>query len=336
MAGANIDRNVYSGSSLVDGWANRPSNGDNIFEGANAIRATRGDLRAALAEEHVISSEDLAIGEHVEGSAKCFVIDDENPGGITDSSRGRMRFNESSRALDISNGDSWIPLGNFFPGMISMSAVVPNPAVDGWALCDGRLVTESEANGLYRRLITRLVNSTAVSVTLPDLRNQFVRGASAPRSGEVDPPATRAVLTSQEHAFENHTHLMDHTHGASITAGGDTGNGRTGTGTWIEGAFTSPVNDGAHTHTFTAVRTAGTRHGAGLGTANARDNPDPSVGTTTTTGSVHSHVIERYHGLTKEAGNAANPTYGVPANEYNTDPNETRPDNIALYYVIKL
>lgn len=327
--GANRNKLANEATEIKNAnWENSPANSDALFRGSGNIRETRSEIKRALSQEHEITTveDGDTIGTHVLGSARCYVLEDSTDDIPLDSdtSKGRMRFYEDTKKFEIRSSSAWVGVAPLFPGLITMSAVEPNPVTDGWALCDGTTVTETDDGGIYKNLIKALDN-TATTVNLPDLRDQFIRGASS----------TRAVLTSQEHAFQNHTHLMDHTHGADMTNGVDTGNGRTGTGTWNTGTFTRE-DDGEHAHKFEAVIRRDADINAGAFTRYGRAN-SPQEGTTKLDGeSKHSHAIERYYGLTKKAGNAALVDYNVPENEYNTDDNETRPDNIALYFVIKL
>ena len=342
MGATNPDR--FFGENIVTGgWVNNPADASKVFQGAGFIRSTRKDLRAAISTEHVLNDEDFEIGEHAEGSAKCYVLDDAQASvqGGPDKARGRMRFNKEERSLAVSDGEGFIPLGSFFPGQITMSAVAPNEIIDGWALCDGRNVTVNEADGLYARLIRRLTgNSNATQARLPDLRDQFIRGWSASRqvvnSQTVGTGASASdVYNYQEHAFEDHKHEMSHTHGATLAGGRDGNNvGRTGVVTeWNNGA-PEIDDDGRHRHNFVAIRN--TRRTSDFIGTTVKGADDPSEGTTVENDlSDHNHQIPRYYGTSGFAGITADSSKGITQIDYNTA-DETRPDNVAMFYVIKL
>ena len=330
-------------------WINSPANADNVFTGAQEIRSTRAGLRAALSQEHHTEPTEpgIATGEHVVGSAKCYVESGTDlaaaPGGSPESLKGRMRFNEARRQLLIHNGteNGWLPMGGVYPGLVSMSFVKPIPEQDGWVVLEGQTIDRVDSEGnptIYDALIRRLTNSLTPpgSLTLPNLQNQFVRGVDAAGTRAPKVENTTAIVDEQEHAFQQHTHKMDHTHGANVVNGRDTGAGRTGviaaTG-WNEGAPTI-TNDGSHRHNFVAIR--GTRRTSDRVGIAVKGAEDPSEGTTVENDlSDHHHEIPRYNGITGTAGNAENVAFGLTENSYNTA-NETRPDNVAFYYVMKL
>lgn len=79
------------------------------------------------------------------------------------------------------------------PGTI---AAWPSRAIPaGWAPCDGRSIDKAW-NGALQTLFP--------SGHLPDLRGQFLRGAS--EGSQVDPDGPRAPLTPQGDAFRSHSH----------------------------------------------------------------------------------------------------------------------------------
>ena len=344
MGATNPDR-FFGDNIVTGGWVNNPADASKVFQGAGFIRSTRRDLRAAISTEHVLNDEDFEIGEHAEGSAKCYVLDDAQAsvqGGV-DNARGRMRFNKEERSLAVSDGEGFIPLGSFFPGQITMSAVAPNEVIDGWALCDGRNVTVNEADGLYARLIRRLTgNSNATQARLPDLRDQFIRGWSASRqvvnSQTVSTGASASdVYNYQEHAFEDHKHEMSHTHGATLTEGRDGNNaGRTGVVTAWNNGTPAIDDDGRHRHNFTAVLERDGNINPGSFFSTKRASP-PAEGITKDddSNSDHNHQIPRYYGTSGFAGINADSSKGITQIDYNTA-DETRPDNVAMFYVIKL
>jgi microcystin-dependent protein len=347
--GATNPNSFPTNSVTTGGWENNPADADKVFRGAGFIRSTRRDLRAVISTEHVLDDEDFDIGEHAEGSAKCYVLDDAQasvPGGV-DNSRGRMRFNKEDRSMAISDGESFIPMGSFFPGQITMSAVVPDPIVDGWALCTGQLVSVAQNDGIYARLVRRLANNAnATQVRLPDLRNQFIRGWTGglanvtPRqvvnTNNVQTGSVTDAYSYQDHAFEDHKHEMKHSHGAAMAQGRDNAAGRTGVvQQWLNGNATID-DDGRHQHNFNAVLTKNRSISTGDFGSSFTFADNPTEGTTVDNAlSDHHHEIPRYNGTTGFAGIAANANEGVEELEYNTA-DETRPDNVSMYYVIKL
>ena len=337
-------------------WINSPANADNVFTGAQEIRSTRAGLRSALSQEHHTEPSEPGIntGEHVVGSAKCYVESgtglQEAPGGSPESLKGRMRFIEARRQLLIHNGDSrgWLPLGGVYPGLVSMSFVRPSPEADGWVVLEGQTVDRVDSQGnptIYDALIRRLTNNLTppAALTLPNMQNQFVRGVDsagtrAPRVDSVEGGGVAAILDEQENAFQQHTHRMEHSHGAAMSNGRDTGNGRTGTPqspAWSDG---NPLlnDDGKHQHNFTALLSF-TKPRAGAGIAE-RNSPRNAATTQTIDDdlSEHHHEIPRYNGITGTAGNDENVAFGLTENVYKTNLTETRPDNLAMYFVMKL
>lgn len=348
MAAVNVNKKALS-SATTDTWVSSPADSDNVSDGASAVRDTKATLRAVVSQEHYIDDDSTGDGIHVEGSARVFVEDD-TAVEPTHSERGRTVFYPESRSLKVSDGNDFLPVGGTYPGLVTMSAVAPTPASDLWALCDGQYVERASDDGIWDSLIDRLAGSGADGSYLPDLRDRFVRGANTAGNGSLAlQSGARTVNTQtgattaddafdfQEHAFEDHDHQMDHTHGASIVSGYDSGNGSTGSPTWNTGTVTLEKD------LVDASSAGATFDGTSLKVIPFEADRSVSEGGGDAANDAwidvnlqHRHAIARYWGLTRLASvQSEDIAHGVPERTYNTA-DETRPDNVVLYYVIKL
>ena len=80
----------------------------------------------------------------------------------------------------------FVPTGAMIP---FAGATVPT----GWLLCDGSAIPAAH---------TALI--ALVGANTPDLRGEFLRGLDGGRG--VDPDSGRALLSSQDHAYQSHVH----------------------------------------------------------------------------------------------------------------------------------
>lgn len=292
-------------------WQNSPAVGDAASNGATRIRETRKAIREHFSQEHVLG-EDGTGGKHVEGSAKIFVQDGE-PSAEEDYEKGRVWYDSGS--LRVADGNSYgdsefLPGLNAYTGLIAMSVKIPTPATDGWALCNGDLKSDTDDNGIWANLIDVLCGGSGTEAYLPDLQNQFVRGVDAEGSRAPELDGSDNSFHTQDHAFEDHKHPIDHTHAEEdFTVG-------------------SPVYTAGDHLTADGVLT--------IRDPDAEEKGEDVAGNYTAKDSNvtvdldHDHTIT-LAGYEDDSGLAADSDYG------DANPStETRPDNVALYYVIKL
>jgi len=122
-------------------------------------------------------------------------------------------------------------------------------APTGYLSCDGAAVSRSTYADLFAAIGTTWgVGNGTTTFNLPDLRNDFLRGASG----------TLTVGTKQADTIESHTHSGTtssngaHTH--RVPTGGSGGGSATQTGP-ESGTGVVTESAGAHTHTFTTNAT---------------------------------------------------------------------------------
>lgn len=352
---ATYDNSLTVQTTPDETWRGQPSDSDNISDGADAIRNTRATSIELFSQEHYIepsgTNESTGIGHHIEGSARVFVRNDGRSNYPTspDNTIGEVKANKDSRSLEVYDGSGWFAIGGVFPGLIAYSAVEPVPAEDGWVLCDGRNVTETQDGGIYASLIERL-NPGGTQVTLPNLQNEFIRGA--PADGSRDPNAATGTYDKQDHAIEDHFHGMDHGHGQTIS------NGRPSSGTSRTGDASYDNGDGSPSFEYeTGNWEASEGTGASLLTADgvlSLNDPGDTAqvnnglmpfnvadDNSKTVDLSHYHLIPEYRGWTMNLVNTLAVTEDVnhgindPSGEFNVA-DETRPANVALYVIMKL
>jgi len=205
-----------------------------------------------------------------------------------------------------------IQFNSTIPGGIPTGAIVPyaaNSAPSGWLLCNGSLygraaLDPSPQPNLFSVIgITYGAGDGLTNFAVPDLRGMFVRGFDNGRG--IDP--LRVFGTTQADAFKSHNHSgntgtesVGHTHSFSGTTG---------------------VDSPDHFHDYTVTGFTNTR-------SNGSSPTGVSFGATSTTGANTRHT-HAYSGTT--GGPNVAHTH-VIASDGQT---ETRPQNVAMNYIIK-
>lgn len=178
----------------------------------------------------------------------------------------RTRLNSSPYALYAFKLGNAIPIGFVMPFAGALDKVPT-----GWLLCDGRALKSIDYAELYSGIGTIWGNGTTGSgagggtdFNLPDLRGEFVRGASAgANAGAQQMSATARPTTPFTISVEEagaHNHFLSNFLAQGFVEGGDnarwpwSSNGYYSGGradTW-EQTYTIP-SAGAHTHTVPGV-----------------------------------------------------------------------------------
>lgn len=306
------------GVELTEAWNNDPANADSVGNGAAEIRATRKALASVMSQEHVARG--ATRGHHVEGSARVYVRRENGSygdGGTVEEEVGRARFDPDAARLDIYNGTAWQGVGAVYPGLISMSAVIPVPATDGWVLCDGSILDTVEEGGIYARLVERL-NPDGTNARVPDLRNMFVRGvdASGTRAPSFGNDQTEAATYDhQDNAVKDHKHSIAHDH--PVVEAAD-----------ASGAVWDAGDQTAFSNGVLTVNNPGNDEVGGTNLLNQVGGSDDI-----TVDLKHKHAVDipAWTDADGRSGGAVGTDGSALA-----DVSETRPDNVALYFVMKL
>jgi len=198
------------------------------------------------------------------------------------------------------------------PGGIPTGTVVPyaaNSAPSGWAICDGSLYGRTALDPSPQVNLFGVIGTTygagdgLTTFAVPDLRGMFVRGFDNGRG--IDP--LRVFGTQQADSFKSHNHSGNtglfnatHTHSFSGTTGTD-----------------SPD----HSHAYTRSGFSGSRGSGGANTAVSEYAANTGGASTR-----HTHT---YSGTTSSGGSDHQHTI---ASDGQT---ETRPQNVAMNYIIK-
>jgi microcystin-dependent protein len=208
-----------------------------------------------------------------------------------------------------------IQFNSTIPGGIPTGTVVPyaaNSAPSGWVICDGSLYGRTALDPSPQVNLFGVIGTTygigdgLTTFAIPDLRGMFVRGFDNGRG--IDP--LRAFGTTQADAFKSHNH---------------------GGNTITESGHTHPVSGtaalaGSHTHnsSLPVIRTLNPTITA-YGVTSGPGTLDPNNISTNTTDPGHTHTV---------SGTAASGTAHLHA--INPDGlTETRPQNVAMNYIIK-
>lgn len=141
------------------------------------------------------------------------------------------------------------------PGTVLHSARTTAPT--GWLVCDGSLYSRDLYPRLFDAIGTTFGTTTTSNFRVPDLRDEFIRGAN--QGGGRDVGTTESSMLGS-HAHSGSTASAG-THSHSLPSNADDGTGNT----WIAdsagnsvGRVANTGSAGAHTHTFTTNSTGGT------------------------------------------------------------------------------
>jgi hypothetical protein len=180
---------------------------------------------------------------------------------------------------------------------------------NGWFKCDGRLIDNLSALSADEK--TALKNVLGNSSNLPDLRSMFLRGLDEGRGFDEDATNTNAltgrtggesttgVRSSQAESMRKHTH-----------------SGTTNDGGNHQHAF----NDIFYSESDSSRDPQQNQVGSG---DSDNDNEDRTKGNTTDFAGVHSHTF-----TTGDPGNSVGGVTSFAGNE-------NRPDNVAVYWIIR-
>jgi microcystin-dependent protein len=206
-----------------------------------------------------------------------------------------------------------IQFNSTIPGGIPTGAIVPyakNSAPSGWLLCDGSLYGRTALDPSPQVSLFGVIATTygagdgLTNFAVPDLRGMFVRGFDNGRG--IDP--LRSFGTNQVDTFKSHNH---------------------GGNTITESGHTHPVSAtaaaaGSHTHTQD-IKTGTGGTGVALAVSNLINNEANSTRISINAAGDHTHTV---------SGTAASGTAHLHA--INPDGStETRPQNVAMNYIIK-
>ena len=211
--------------------------------------------------------------------------------------------------LQVLSGN--IQFNSTIPGGIPTGTVVPFASTttpSGWVLCDGGLYGRTSGDPSPQPNLFDVIGTTwgigdgLTTFAVPDLRGMFVRGFDNGRG--IDP--LRAFGTDQADAFKSHNHggttqsETGHTHPFSGTAA-------------VAGSHTHSISRGNY---------------SGFNTGGAIDGNPPGFGTNTfNTGSSGSHT----HAISGTASAGTSHLHTINLDGIF----ETRPQNVAMNYIIK-
>jgi microcystin-dependent protein len=106
------------------------------------------------------------------------------------------------------------PAINNFTGMVAYFAMAQNP--DGWLICDGSTLNRFTYPNLFAR-IQYIYGGSGTYFKIPDLRGYFIRSWNW--TGGVDPDP-RSLGSFQDHALQQHQHIMNWGTRAVASGGG--------------------------------------------------------------------------------------------------------------------
>jgi microcystin-dependent protein len=210
-----------------------------------------------------------------------------------------------------------IQFNSTIPGGIPTGAIVPyaaNSAPSGWVICDGSLYGRTALDPSPQPNLFGVIGTTygagdgLTTFAVPDLRGMFVRGFDNGRG--LDP--LRVFGTTQADAFKSHNHsgntgLFNATHVHSFSG-------------------TTGVDSPDHVHAYTSVNASGNVQPFSSGTpVNVIKTPTVAQNT----GGANTRHTHTYSGTTSSGGSDHQHTI---ASDGQT---ETRPQNVAMNYIIK-
>lgn len=229
-------------------------------------------------------------------------------------------------ALDVSGGVNasttyTINYVNIAPPVGSIMAYTVANSPDGWLICDGREVCRKKYAGLFEVVGTTFGHGDGThTFHLPNYQGAFLRGTGS--NGIYSGPG---LNLPQSHATQKHSHPASTT----IT---DTGHVHT-----QSHSHYAAVNDPGHIHTLTTynddINMSGSTRVPSLGTFDAPTNAYNTIVNSSSTGI--SVSISTNNTPVNSATTGISATTTVNNSTLNTDPNETRPYNYGVYWIIK-
>lgn len=226
---------------------------------------------------------------------------------ISENSYASVIF-EREYALAPAGSGSAFPIGSVI-AYLGNSGNVAGMETNGWFKCDGRLIDNLSALSADEK--TALKNVLGNSSNLPDLRSMFLRGLDEGRgfdedatntnvfTGRTGGESTTGVRSSQAESMRKHTH-----------------SGTTNDGGNHQHAF----NDIFYSESDSSRDPQQNQVGSG---DSDNDNEDRTKGNTTDFAGVHSHTF-----TTGDPGNSVGGVTSFAGNE-------NRPDNVAVYWIIR-
>jgi len=217
---------------------------------------------------------------------------------ISENSYASVIF-EREYALAPAGSGSAFPIGSVI-AYLGNSGNVAGMETNGWFKCDGRLIDNLSALSADEK--TALKNVLGNSSNLPDLRGNFLRGLDEGRGYDDDAGSrTGGESTTGVRSYQE-TLIQAHNHTGTAAAGGDHNHG---------GFTGNAVDSDNDPITFVNARRTNLTTGGG-GDAASDDNQKQ-----------HKHTIP----------SSGTHTHSLTIN--NTGGNETRPENIAVYWLIR-
>lgn len=208
---------------------------------------------------------------------------------------GLMIFNTDRKCPEWYTGTSWQSATP--AGTIEAFGGPATSLPDGWLLCNGSPVSKTAYPDLFAAIGTAF-GGNATQFNLPNTRGRFLRGISETNGGADDDRAARF----------------------SFYTGGNTGN--------TVGSYQNE-NLKTHKHSAGSLRTTtdgNHQHSITMG----REGDDSKQGN-----SADEWTLSTTNTDTKYTNYAGNHDHTVTGDTGNTGGNETRPDNVGVFFIIK-
>lgn len=193
------------------------------------------------------------------------------------------------------------------PGVVQAFAGITIPT--NWLACNGAAVSRTTYAALFGVIGTTYgIGDGATTFNVPDLRAMFLRGYDAGRGIDTG----RVYGSQQGDSFASHTHgVTDGGHGHTASSGAD-------------GVHNHGVNDPGHNHVWGTndVNAAGAGAGAPRSVNATNITANAFTGISLNNSPSHTHPIAVNPGVT-----------GISIQS--TGSTETRPDNVAMHFIIK-
>ncbi|MFZ4569024.1 MAG: phage tail protein [Bacteroidota bacterium] len=225
--------------------------------------------------------------------------------GISENSYATVLFEREYSIAPAGSGSAF-PIGSVI-AYLGNNGNIAGMEANGWFKCDGRSISGLSALSADEK--TAFTNILGGSSNLPDLRGIFLRGLDDGVSGYRDEDRltrtggenTTGVRSTEDESMRKHTHLA----AGSTSTDGSHGH------SW---RFNTERDDEGQGGSYNEYTQGGSGYAAG-----ADNNPISS------TGSEHSHAMSF---LTRDPSNSE-------ASVSSYAGNENRPDNTAVYYLIR-
>ena len=202
----------------------------------------------------------------------------------TSSSKGTLRFNDTTNSAEIFDGSYWADVG-YYAGL-PLGAIIAYPSStipnDTFLLCNGEEVNQSEYPDLYNLITTTYGVASSAKFKLPDIRGRVIVGKGSSPFDTLNNRGGTETETLSISQIPSHSHDVP-----NLTVQAQVSTTVTSGQIQFQGIRTSTDISGTHTHTVSVVQGSSRQNQWGPGVQNV----DTKGQEETAPNGAHSHTF---------------------------------------------